>query len=97
MFLVATIVGVALGYAYAGFVGRRFGLKNWRRWMLLTPFWVLAVAMTIALQAVNMSDPAPQAIQAFAFASLAETVLDSLRALRRPHIPRRDANVAPRR
>lgn len=97
MFLLATIVGVALGYAYAGFVGRHFGLKDWRRWTLLTPFWVLAVAMTIALQAVNMSDPAPQAIQAFAFASLAETALNSLRALRRSRIPGRDGNVAARR
>lgn len=97
MFLLVTIVSVTLGYAYAGFVGRRFGLKDWRRWMALLPFWVLAVAMIIALKAVNMSDPAPQAIQAFAFACLAGTLFDSLRALRRRRIPGRDGNMAPLR
>ena len=97
MFLLVTIVGVTLGCAYAGFVGRRLGLKDWRRWMALAPFWVLAITMAIALKAVNMTDLAPQAIQAFAFACLAETLLDSLRALRRRPIPEHGGNVAPLR
>ncbi|MEP7765076.1 hypothetical protein [Sanguibacter sp. 25GB23B1] len=97
VFLLVTIVSVALGFAYAGFVGRRFGLKDWRRWMALAPFWLLAIAMIVTLKRVNMSDPAAQAIQAFAFVCLAQTGLDCLRALRRRRIPEREGNAAPLR
>ena len=83
MFLLMTMVGVFLGVAYAGFIERRLGPRDWRRWMALAPFWVLAVGVSLALHAVNMRDLAPQAIQAFAFGSLGEALIDALRALRR--------------
>jgi len=83
LFLLITMVGVFLGIAYAGFVDRRLGPKDWRRWMALTPFWALAAGVALALHTVNFRDLAPQAIVTFAFASLGETLIDSLRALRR--------------
>ena len=83
MFLLITIAGVVLGNACAGFVDRRFGPKDRRRWMALAPFWVLAVGVALALHTVNMGDLAPQAIQAFAIGSLSEALIDSVRALRR--------------
>ena len=93
MFLLITAVGVFLGIAYAGLVDRRFSPKDWRRWAALTPFWVLAVGVALALHRVNMRDLAPQAIQAFAFASLAETLIDSLRARSRRRAVGRDERV----
>lgn len=86
MSLLITGVGVFLGFAYAGFVDRRLGPKDWRRWIVLAPFWVLAVWVALALQTVNMTDPAPRAIQSFAIGSLGETLVDSLRALRRRRV-----------
>jgi len=83
VFLLLTVVGVAAGFVYAGFVDRRFGPQDWRRWAALAPFWVLAVGVALVLGTVNMSDLAPQAIQGFAVGSLFATVLDSLRVLRR--------------
>ncbi|RYV52047.1 hypothetical protein [Pengzhenrongella frigida] len=91
VFVLITAVGVALGYAYAGFVDRRFGPKDWRRWMALTPFWVLAVGVALALHTVNMTDLAPQALQAFALGSVAEALIDSLGARRRRRVDERDA------
>ncbi len=78
MFLLVTIVGVVLGFAYAGLVERRFSPKDWRRWAALAPFWVLTAGLALALHTVNMKDLAPQAIQAFAGASFLETLTDSL-------------------
>ena len=80
MSLLITGVGVLLGFAYAGLVDRRFDPRDWRRWTALTPFWVVAVGMALALHTVNVTGAASRAIQAFAFASLAETLIDSLRA-----------------
>jgi uncharacterized membrane protein YoaK (UPF0700 family) len=100
VFLLITAVGVFLGIACAGLVDRRFGPEDWRRWTALTPFWVLAVGVALALHTVNMRDLAPQAIQAFAIGSLSETLIDSLRALRRRRADastRHDERVAPRR
>ncbi len=83
MFLLVTAGGVFLGMAYAGFVDRRLGPRDWRRWMALAPFWALAVGVSLALHAVNMKDLAPQMIQAFAIGSFGETLIDSLRVRRR--------------
>ena len=99
MFLLLTVVSVASGFVYAGFVDRRFGPQDWRRWAALAPFWVLAVGVALALGTVNMSDLAPQAIQGFALGSLAATATDSLGALRRRRVDastRHDVRVAPR-
>ena len=83
MSLLITFVGVSAGFAYAGFVGRRLGPSDWRYWIALMPFWVLAVGVGLALHAVNVSDPAPRAIQAFAIGSFGEALLGSLRVLGR--------------
>lgn len=83
MSLLITFVGVSAGSASAGFVGRRLGPSDWRYWIALTPFWVLAVGVGLALHTVNVSDPAPRAIQAFAIGSFGEALLGSLRVLRR--------------
>jgi hypothetical protein len=98
VFLLLTIVGVSLGFAYARLVDRRFGPKDWRRWMALTPFWALAVGVALALHAVNMSDLGPQAIQGFAIGSLFKTLVDALGALWRRRAgasTTRDERVAP--
>lgn len=83
MFLLITGAGVFLGSAYAGLVNRRLGPKDWRRWMVLTPFWAVYV---VVLLTADMRDLAPQAIQSFAIGSLGETWVDSLRALRRRRV-----------
>ena len=83
MSLLITVVGVSAGIAYARFVGRRLGPRDWRRWIALTPFWALAVGVGLALHTVNVMDPAPRAIQAFAVGSFGEALLGSLRSLRR--------------
>lgn len=83
MFLLVTVVSVLLGVAYAGAVDRRFGLKDRRRWMALVPFWVLAVAVALALHRVNQEGLVPQAIQSFAVGSLGGTLVDCVRAFRR--------------
>jgi len=98
MFMLITLVGASLGSAYAGFFDRRFGPKDWRRWMALTPFWVVYVGVALALHTVNMRGLAPQAILGFAGGSLIETVIDSLGALRRRRAEasaRRDDRVTP--
>jgi len=94
VFLLITVVSVILGLAYARFVDRHFDPNDWRRWTALAPFWVLAVGMALDLHAVNMTDLAPQAIQAFAFVSLAETLIDAALALWRRRIARRDEGAA---
>ena len=83
MSLLITFVGVSAGVAYARFVGRRLGLRDWRRWIALTPFWALTVGLALALHTVNVMEPAPRAIQAFAIGSFGEALLGSLRSLRR--------------
>lgn len=85
MFLLVTSAGVFLGIAYAGLVDRRLGPKDWRRWMAIAPFWVLAAGVALALQTVNMTALAPQAVQAFAIGSFVATVMESLGLLRRRH------------
>ena len=98
VFLLITMAGVFLGTTYAGFIDRRLGLNDWRRWMALVPFWALAAVVALALHTLNMTDLAPQAIQAFAVGSLGQTLLDSLRALWRTRAsasPRRSDRVAP--
>ena len=95
MSVLVTVVGVFLGMAYAGFVDRRFGPKDWRRWVALAPVWALAVGMALALGTVNVRDLAPRAIQAFAIGSLGETLVDSLGAPWRRRVARRDERVAP--
>ena len=94
MSLLITGVGVLLGFAYAGLVDRRFDPRDWRRWTALTPFWVVAVGMALALHTVNVTGAASRAIQAFAFASLAETLIDSLRARSRRRAAMRDERIA---
>ncbi|GAA3810713.1 hypothetical protein [Cellulomonas soli] len=86
MFLLVTVVSVVLGVAYAGLVDRRFGLRDRRRWIALVPFWVLAVAVALALHRVNQEGLLPQAIQSFAVGSLGETLVDGVRALRRRRV-----------
>ena len=93
MSLLITGVGVLLGFAYAGLVDRRFDPRDWRRWTALTPFWVVAVGMALALHTVNVTGAASRAIQAFAFASLAETLIDSLRARSRRRAAMRDERI----
>ena len=96
MFIV--LVGASLGNLDAGFVDRRLGPMDWRRWMALTPFWVLAAGMALVLRAVNTRDPAFEAILGFAGASFIETVIDALRALWRRRAgtsTRRDDRVIP--
>ena len=93
MSLLITGVGVLLGFAYAGLVDRRLDPRDWCRWTALTPFWVVAVGMVLALHTVNVTEPASRAIQAFAFASLAETLIDSLRARSRRRAVGRDERV----
>ncbi len=83
MFLLVTIVSVGLGFAYAGLVERHFGPKDWRRWVALAPFWLLAFGLALALHDVNMKDPVTQAIQAFAGSSFLATLLDASGARRR--------------
>ncbi len=84
MFLLSTVLGAFLGVTYARVVNRRFGPRDWRRWAALAPFWLLAGCVAIASQTVNMSDPATQAVQAFAIGTLAETLVDWIRrAVRR--------------
>ncbi|MCV2395254.1 hypothetical protein OEB99_13125 [Actinotalea sp. M2MS4P-6] len=82
MFLLVTVGGVALGVAYAGFIGGRFGPQDWRRWAALMPVWVLAIGIAVALHAVNMTDLLPQAVQAFAIGSFFQALIDSWRTLR---------------
>lgn len=98
MSLLITVVGVSAGIAYARFVGRRLGPRDWRRWIALTPFWALAAGVALALHTVNMRDLAPRVIQAFAIGSFGEALLVSLRALRRGRVDAsttRDDRVAP--
>jgi hypothetical protein len=95
--LLVTGVGVFLGIAYARFVDRRFGPEDWRRWVALAPAWALAVGMALALDTLNVRDLAPRAIQAFAIGSFGEAVVDSLSAVRRRRVARRDERVAPPR
>ncbi len=98
MFLLILFVGVSLGNVYAGFVDRRLGPKDWRRWMAFAPFWALAAGVALALHTVNMTSLAPQAMMAFAIGSLGGTLIDSLRAHRRQgadESTRRDDGVAP--
>ncbi|NTW41269.1 MAG: hypothetical protein HGA44_15585 [Cellulomonadaceae bacterium] len=83
MFLLVTMAGVLLGVAYAGFVDRRFGVSDRRRWMALVPFWVLAVGVAVALHTVNQQELVPQAVQSFAVGSLGETLVDWVRTRRR--------------
>lgn len=81
MSLLITFVGVFAGMAYARFVSRRLGPRDWRRWIALAPFWAVAVGLALVLHTVNVSDPASRVIQAFAIGSCGEALLDSLRAL----------------
>jgi hypothetical protein len=95
VYLLVTVVSVVLGVAYATAVGRRLGMSDWRRWALLVPFWVLYV---VVLLTMDMRDLAPQAVGSFAFGSFAQTVIDSLGALRRRRVgppTRHDDGVTP--
>lgn len=86
MFLLITIVGVALGYAYAGLVDRRFGPGDGRRWSLLVPVWV---AYVVVLLTADLQDVWAQGVQSFALASFLGTMLDVGRgAVRRRRLDR---------
>ncbi|MCZ2849431.1 hypothetical protein [Modestobacter sp. VKM Ac-2978] len=89
MYLLVTIVGVCLGYGYAELVTRRSGLTDRRRWLLLAPVWAVYL---VVLLAADTRDLAPQAVQAFALATVLSTLVDVAGALWR----RRRATHAPR-
>ena len=92
------LVGASLGNLYAGFVDRRLGPNDWRRWMALAPFWVLVPGVALVLHTVNTRGPAFEAILGFAGASFIEALIDSLRAHLRRRAgtsTRRDDRVIP--
>ncbi len=95
MSLVITIVGVALGVAYAGLVDRRFGVRSWTGWILVLP---VGVAYAVVLWTADTADPVPRAVQAFAIGALVQTVVDGWRAdrERRPQINAAEAAVRAR-
>lgn len=78
MFLLTTLAGVTLGYSYAALVDRRYGFKDYRRWLLLAPLWVLYV---IVLLTADTGELAPQAVQAFAIGTLGATMIDVVGSL----------------
>ncbi|MEZ0494104.1 hypothetical protein AB2L28_17855 [Kineococcus sp. TBRC 1896] len=84
MFLLVTIVCVALGYAYAWLIERRFDLRDARRWLFLAPVWVTVAVVLLA----GARGAGVQGLQSFAFATLVSTVFDVVgRARRRRRRP----------
>lgn len=78
MFLLVTVVGVALGIGYATAVGRRFGLRDVRAWACLAPVWA---AYAVVLLTGGVTGSPTQVVQAVAVGSLAETAARSVRLL----------------
>jgi len=96
--MLIVLVGATLGTVYEGLVDRRLGLTDRRRWMALTPAWVLAAGMALALHTVSSRNPAFLMVLGFAGASLIGSVIDALRALWRRRTgtsTRRDDRVVP--
>ena len=77
MFLLVTIVGVVLGYAYAGVVNRRFHLTDARRWLFLAPVWI---SYPVLLLSADSRDAWVQGVQSFALASFLGTLIHTARA-----------------
>lgn len=85
MFLLVTVLGVGLGFAYATTVGRRLGLDDWRRWALLVPVWCLYV---VVLVSADMKNLVAEAYQSFAIGCAGQTLMDVLGALRQRRFDR---------
>lgn len=80
MFLLVTIVGTVLGVVAAGWVNRRFGPHDPRRWWRLVPAWLI---YGMVLLTADMREVGPQVFQSFAMGSLFMTAVDLLGLLRR--------------
>ena len=76
MFLLVTVVGVAVGIGYATLLRRRPGLRDPRTWALLVPVWAASVVVLLTGGVTGWPE---QAVRAVAIGSLLETAVGVVR------------------